>query len=120
MVCVVCVCVVYYYQISELKEKLTLKDHLYEMVGKTANVYTHIIQRIRIFTAFNSFAGAVKSYKFTRVYFLFELVVVVRLCAIVIVICPTQQCCSLPKYLFSNSLSMKVSLVLLRSVNMYM
>ncbi len=34
-----CVCVVYYYQISELKEKLTLKDHLYEMVGKTANVY---------------------------------------------------------------------------------
>ena len=28
----------FFYQIKELKEKLAFKDHLYEMVGKTANV----------------------------------------------------------------------------------
>ncbi len=69
--------------------------------------------------ALNYFAGAVKTYKFTRVHFLFELVAVVCLCTICRSYTLTQQCCSLPENLLSNSLSMKVSLMLICSANMY-
>ncbi len=41
-------------------------------------IITHIILEIKLFTALNSFAGAVKTQKLTGVQFLYELVAVVR------------------------------------------
>ena len=58
---------------------------------------------IEMFTFLNSFVGVVKTWKLTGVPFLFELVVVVSRCAILMVISRVQQ------YLLDNSLSTRLT-----------